>query len=220
MKTTPDCSHWRQVIRTRIVEGLAREEATRVETHLAVCAECRRYDQELRATTAGLRWLADLPAEPSPGFRARWTQAVADAARPRGCRETTPALLDWCRALLLRNFRPALGVASLWALTLLFRLSAPDVPSASITTTARSPVEIARALEAGERLVASHPRRSDLLPPAPRPAEPPQPRSQRLPAAPAAQSDPLPEAHAGLESPLPKLLAHREFAAALPLWTT
>jgi hypothetical protein len=219
MRST-NCDSYCESARLQACGALEFEEAGRLETHLAACADCRRYADELRVATSGLRWLSTREVEPSPGFRARWTQAVAGTARPRGFVEIAAELGERWRELLLRNLRPALGVASLWLLTLLFRLGAPDVSSASPTTAARSPVEIARALEADQRLVAWHLGRFDPLPPARRPAQPVQPRSERFPARPAAQSDLLPDAHADLESPLPKLLAHREFVAPLPLWTT
>ncbi len=84
MKTTQDCSRWREAIRAWVGEGVAGEQTAQIQDHLATCAECRRYAEELRAAAAGLRWLADQPVEPSPGFRARWTRAVEEAARPRG----------------------------------------------------------------------------------------------------------------------------------------
>ena len=149
-----DCDRWREAIRAWVGEGAAGDQSTQLQSHLATCGDCRRYAQELRAATAGLRWLAEQPVEPSPGFRARWTRAVEDAARPAGLGETATALAAWWRKLLLRNLRPALGVASLWILALLFRLSAPEVSSTAQMTTARSPVEIYRALKAPEQLLA------------------------------------------------------------------
>jgi hypothetical protein len=217
MNTTPDCSHWRQVIRTRSVEGLAGEEAARVETHLAGCAECRRYANELRAATGGLRWLASREVEPSAGFRACWTRAVAEAAPPGSPGDSVTALLDWCREAWRRNWRPALAMACLWLLALMFRLSAPGVASPAAATVARSPVEIARALDADQNLVAWHPRRSDPLPPAPRPTQPSQPRSQLPPAQPAAQFDLLPHTHATVSLMLPARTVRRSSAGSLPV---
>ena len=75
MKTLQDCSEWREAIRVWVGEGAAGEEAARIESHLAGCGGCRRYAEELRATAAGLRWMADQPVDSSPGFRARWMRA-------------------------------------------------------------------------------------------------------------------------------------------------
>ncbi len=154
MKTSRDCKRWREQIRIWVGEGVAGERAAQVQHHLADCADCRRYAEELRAAAAGLRWLADRPADPSPGFRTRWTQAVENAARPVGLGETVEAMAAWWRGLLLRNLRPILAMAPLWILALVLRLSAPEVSPMPETSKARSPVEIFRALKASQQLLA------------------------------------------------------------------
>ena len=87
-----------EAILTWAAEGVAAEESPRLQGHLALCADCRRYAEELRAAAAGLRWLADRPAEPSPGFRARWTRALLSTSGSRISPETTsapPCWQDW-----------------------------------------------------------------------------------------------------------------------------
>ena len=203
-----------------VSEGLAGEQAARLQSHLAACADCRRYAEELRSATAGLRWLTSREVEPSPGFRARWTRAVEDAARPTGLRETAAALAAWWRELLLRNLRPALGVASLWILALLFRLSAPEVPPTTHTAEARSPVEIVRALETDQRLVAWHLWGWERSPAPPRHPQSPQPRSESVPAQPAAQLDHEPDAHTTAEIAFPNLVARGDSPAPASVWKT
>ena len=217
MKTVQDCSCWREAIRAWVGEGGAGEQTAQIQKHLASCEGCRRYAEELQAAAAGLRWLADRPVAPSPGFRARWTRAVEEAARPADLGEIAAALAAWWRQWLVRNLRPALGMASLWILALLFRLSAPEVSPTPQTTAARSPVEIARALRADQSLLAWRFWRLDPLAPAPRPAQPSYPRSERSPAQPAAQSDPEPDAPATVEVAYPSLIARGDSPAPLPV---
>jgi len=187
MKTNrPDCSRWREAIRARAAEGVAAEESPRLQGHLALCADCRRYAEELRAAAAGLRWLADRPAEPSPGFRARWTRAVEAAAQPAGVGETAAALVAWLREMLLRNRRPALGVASLWGLALLFRLSAPDIATNPQPMAVVSPVEILRALKTTEQLMAGELGPQLRAPASSRKPERARPRSENPPSKPTA----------------------------------
>jgi hypothetical protein len=193
MKTVQDCSHWREAIRAWVGEGAAGEQAARIQSHLAACADCRRYAGELRAAAAGLRWLADRPVDPSPDFRARWTRAVEEAAQPRSFGETAAALADWWRGLLLRNLRPALAIAPLWILVLLFRLSAPEVSPAPQTTAARSPVEIFRALKLSEQLLAAAPEQPIPARVAPHDPHSAQPRSEGLAPEPTAQVPHLPD---------------------------
>jgi hypothetical protein len=189
-----ECDRWREAIRAWVGEGVADDQSAQLQNHLAACGDCRRYAQEMRAAAAGLRWLAEQPVEPSPGFRARWTRAVEEAAEPRGAGEAAAALVGWWREVLLRNLRPALGVASLWILALLFRLSAPEVTPTSQTTAARSPVEIYRALKAPEQLLAG-----EFGQPSPAPVVPQKPHSAR----PRSEERPTePRAHGSHVTPL------------------
>ena len=94
----------------------------------------------------------------------------------------------WWRDWLQRNCWPALGVAALWILTLLFRLSAPEAPPLAQTTVARSPDQIFRVLEADQRLMAWHLEKQGTSPAPARQPRAGQPRSEGLPARPAAQS--------------------------------
>ena len=178
MKNVEECRVWREAIRTWVSEGAAGEEVTRIQNHLPGCGECRRYAEELRGAVAGLRWMADQQVEPSPGFRARWMRAVEEAAQPRGLTETAVALAAWWREWLLRNMRPAVAVASVWILALLFRLSAPEVSPVAETTVARSPVEIYRILKAEEQLLAGELGHDSSIRMAPRNPPPGRPRSE------------------------------------------
>jgi hypothetical protein len=191
------------------------EEAAQVETHLAGCAECRLYAEELQAATAGLRWLGSRDVAPRPGFRARWSRAVEEAARPNSFGESADALVAWWRGLLLRNLRPALGVASLWILTLVFRLSAPEVAPSAQTTVARSPVEIYRFLAGHEQLLAGQPGRQFPVPVTPRAPSLTHPRSDRLPTQPAARWEHAPVLHLAVCELFPNPIAYANPSAVL-----
>lgn len=185
-KHSMNCRRCREAIRLSVCESVAGEQTTRIQSHLAACPDCRRYEEELLAAIAGLRWLGSEDVQPRPGFRARWTRAVEEAARPSGIGATAEAFVAWWRGLLLRNLRPALGVASLWVLALFFRLSAPEVPPLTQTTVARSPAEIYRVLGGREQLVAGQLGRQFLVPVTRRPPST-HPRSDRIPIQPAAR---------------------------------
>ncbi len=217
MKTARDCSRWREAIRAQVGEGVKGDQTAEVQSHLAGCAECRRYAEELRAAVADLRWLADRPVEPSLGFRARWTREVEAAAQPARLGETAAALGAWWREWLVGNLRPALGVSSLWILALLFWLSAPGTSPAVQNAVARSPVEVARALGADQPLLVWHLWRLDVLSIAPRRAQPPHPRSEAPPAQPAAQVDQGPDMAVAVAAVYLDLTARGDSPASLPV---
>jgi hypothetical protein len=158
-------------------EGLrpSRPHIESLQGHLATCEGCRRYAEELQAVAASLRRLANQPVQPSPGLRARWTQAVEDAAAPFSIGEGVTALVTRFAGFLQENLRPALAVGLLWVLTVLFRVSAPNVSTATQTATARSPIEIVRALQESEQLMAEAPRQAGpaVLTPQKAPSTPP-----------------------------------------------
>ena len=210
-----DCRRCREAIRLSVCETLAEEQETQIQSHLAICGDCRRYGEELRAATAGLRWLGSREVEPSPDFQARWTRAVEEAARPSSFGETAAALAAWGRGLLLRNLRPALGVASLWILALVFRLSAPEVAPLAQTTVARSPVEIYRFLAGHEQLLAGQPGRQFPVPVTPRAPSLTHPRSDRLPSQPAARWEHAPVVHVAICELFPDPIADVNSSAVL-----
>ena len=216
MKTGQPCRRWCEAIHLRVCGALERQEAARVETHLAGCAECRRYSEELQAATAGLRWLGSRDVEPRPGFRARWTRAVEEAARPSGFGDTVGAWVAWWRGLLLRNLRPALGVASLWILTLLFRLSAPEVAPPTPATTARSPVEIYRVLGGREQLLAGRLERQFPVP-VTRTRPLTHPRSDRLPPQRSARCEHEPVVNLAVSELFPNPIKHGNSLTLLPI---
>jgi anti-sigma factor RsiW len=210
MKTGQPCGRWREAIHLRVCGALEGREAARVEAHLARCAECRRYGEELQEAISGLRWLGSRDVEPRPGFRARWTRAVEESTRPSSFGEAAGALVAWGRGLLLRNLRPALGIGSLWILALVFRLSAPAAAPSTQATAAHSPLEIARALEADQSpKVWPHWKRDPL----PAPPRQPHTRRERFPAQPTGQLEHEQEMHTTTTAMFAALIAQRDSPA-------
>jgi anti-sigma factor RsiW len=143
----------------RSCQALDAEGFARAASHLAACADCRRYAEELQATSARLRGLAEREIEPSADFHARWCGAVEVAARRPTMVEAVVCACDWWRCFRQRNWRPLLGLAPVWVLTLLLRFSTPEVSPSAQPVLAHSPVEIFRALRAQEQFVAQEKQR-------------------------------------------------------------
>jgi len=104
-------------------------ERANVEAHLTNCAACRTKLAELRNLNSELELLGKrLPqVEPSIALRRRWQEAVRQSARPA----TGPS---W--AWLSGRRAAWSGLAAIWALVLLLRLSAPDAPRPAVVATA------------------------------------------------------------------------------------
>jgi hypothetical protein len=180
------CSRWREAIRLELSGASESAQMDSLQRHLANCEGCRRYADDLQRVATGLRGLADQRAEPSPGLRARWTQAVEQAAEPISMGQAAAALFARFCGLLQQNLRPALAVASLWFIALLLRVTAPDVSPATQTAAARSPVEIFQALRASGQLLANAPRQFVPAALVPHKARSTHPRTEGLPLAPSA----------------------------------
>ena len=213
-KLSLDCRRWREAIRLSVCETVAGEQSSGIQSHLATCPDCRRYAEELRAATAGLRWLGSQDVEPRPGFRARWTRAVEKVARPSSFGETAGALAAWGRGLLQRNLRPGVAIASLWVLALVFRLSAPAVSTSTQTIVARSPVELFRMLEVHTQLLARQVGRQS-----PAPVEPHsvRPRSEGPPSQPSAHWHHEPGVNFAARELFPHPIAYANTSALLPV---
>jgi hypothetical protein len=145
------CEKCREAIRLGVMDALPAEQRAAVDQHQAACADCRAYEQGLRAAAAGLRRLATRPVEPSPHFRARWTAAVRRADAPGSLAETLAVLAAWSRQFVWANRRALAVLGPVWLLILVFRLTAPEVGRVSPTIEARSPVDLVLAMKAQER---------------------------------------------------------------------
>jgi len=113
--------------------ALAGEERAKVEAHLADCAACRTKLVELRKIAGSLESLGKrLPqVEPTIALRRRWQAAVRQSARP-----ATESSWDWLSVWLFGRRAAWTGLAAIWLLVLLLRVSAPDAPRPAVVATA------------------------------------------------------------------------------------
>jgi len=171
------CGKCRKAIIRDAAGALPAEQRLDMELHLANCVACRACSSELRAVADGLRRLSAQPVNPDPHFRSRWTAAVKKAGRPKSWQRAAADLIEGIRLMVLRNRRTIAGLAPAWALIFLFKLTAPDVVGPAPRTVARSPIEIFRALKAGNNMQVTFARMNQD--PLPRKAPAAAPRSSR-----------------------------------------
>jgi len=113
--------------------ALAGEERAKVEAHLTNCASCRTRLAELRKLTDELELMGQrLPqVEPTIALRRRWQAAVRQSVRPAA--EPSWA---WLSVWLFGRRAAWSGLAAIWLLVLLLRVSAPDAPKPAVIATA------------------------------------------------------------------------------------
>jgi anti-sigma factor RsiW len=152
----------------------------RIENHLAQCADCRSYYDEIKAVTAPLTaWEKHFAhIEPGVAVHLRLAKAAALTAQPELIRPLAPKifLLECWHQLIWPSRRIWAGLAAVWVLILAANIAMRD----SQTTMAKTAptTEIIMAWRQQERLLA------ELIGPnEPRAAQPlkpfaPQPRSE------------------------------------------
>jgi hypothetical protein len=98
-----------------------------IENHLAACADCRNYYDELKAVTVPLRnWEDNFSRiQPDPTVQRQWARAVQAAGRPEPVRRLTPAMafLDWWQDVIWSSRRVWAGLAAIWIVLLVVNLS-------------------------------------------------------------------------------------------------
>lgn len=151
------CQKCREAISLDAVSAAAEE-------HLAGCADCRAFASQLRAMTDGLRRLSAQPIQPTANFHRRWTAAVEAASEAGWVARLVELFTQRGRRMAQQNRWALPTLAPLWALILLFKVTAPEVAGLPPTTQARSPLEVFRALrsETNMQIALDH-----LLPEAP-----------------------------------------------------
>jgi anti-sigma factor RsiW len=160
---------------------LSGDEKTSVERHLAECAGCRTYYNQLRELAAPLAgWEKDLASiEVTRSMRTRWAKAVRQGTATSSDAFASSGLVGgflrtvW-RELIWRCRYAWSALALLWAAILIVNVQVSDH---SMGRTPSSPQEIMQAWEERNHVFAEWTRPSVTVPAAP--VYIPRPRSQR-----------------------------------------
>lgn len=116
------CRRQRQSLSLLAAGALPKAEKDQIESHLAACAHCRKYFEEIKAVTTPLaNWADDLAQlQPSESVRTRWSKAIMAAGQPVGVRRLTPAMAfhGWWQDVIWPRRRVWAGLAAVWVMIL------------------------------------------------------------------------------------------------------
>jgi anti-sigma factor RsiW len=182
-RSSNPCPAWRERVCLLAGNSLPAGEQTEVQRHLAECAGCRAYHEEMKSLTAPLAsWEKNFSqVQPDQMLQSRWRKAVLTAKHPESVRQFSFRLAlrtSWRE--LIRPCRHAwAAMAALWLLMLGINAAMsgahPNFPGTHSSSTSTA----FPAFEEQRRVLA------ELIPPIlGEPIEPPrrahpQPRSQR-----------------------------------------
>ena len=177
------CGRYRRSISLLASGALPERDRDAVENHLAACAGCRKYYEEIKSVSAPLagwkRHFAHL--EPTEAAGLRWARAIQSAAGSKPARRLTPGslLLTMWRELIWPCRRAWAGMAALWLVMWGINSGLSNTPATAANAQAASAPAIWQTFEEQRRLLAelTQPLNLQLGEP-PRPDKP-RPRSER-----------------------------------------
>ena len=152
------CGRYRQSLCLLAGGALPESQRAGIETHLAVCADCRNYCDEIKNVAGPLaNWEKDFAhIEPDRALQLRWAKAVRTAGEPKSIRPLSPALAlrtAW-RELIWPCRRTWSGLAAAWLGIAIFNLSHPDHREIVTAKSTIPPSEMRLALQEQRRILA------------------------------------------------------------------
>ena len=183
MKRFFNCSEYHESLCLLASSALPESDRVEIENHLAACADCKNYYDEIRKVAVPLaNWEKEFAhIAPDYALQMRWANAVRTAGEPKSVRTLWPALAlrtAW-RELIWPCRRTWAGLAAAWLGIAVFNLSHPDHREIVTGKSTTPPGEMRLALQEQRRILAEIIGPSLSLSPAEPPRRPNnQPRSQ------------------------------------------
>jgi hypothetical protein len=157
------CESWRENICLLAGNALSGAEQIAAQKHLASCADCRAYHDQLRSVTAPLaNWEKHFSRlEPQPAMQTRWRQAVLAAKNPEPVKKFSFQLAfvtSWRE--LIRPCRHAwAAMAALWLVMLGINAAVSHTPGNALSTRSSPPPTTFQVFEEERSVLA------ELMPP-------------------------------------------------------
>src|ERR1051325_8756869 len=135
------CRRHREAISILGTGALPEEERIAAESHLAQCADCRNYSEEIKSLAAPFgAWKESLAQiEPTPAARSRWAKAVRSTAN--GPAEPAASSSSWWNDLIWPARHAWGGIAAVWLVMWALNWERPTV-SRPVASAAHSPTPI------------------------------------------------------------------------------
>ncbi|MDB6125396.1 MAG: hypothetical protein JWQ71_4389 [Pedosphaera sp.] len=159
---------------------LPQQEEAEIENHLAVCAECRKYYDEMRMVVAPLtNWEKEFShIEPTEAARNRWAKAIQVSGKPALLDKHGNAFYEWWRELILPYRHVWGGMAAVWLVMLGANFGLAGGTKTEMVAHAAPTAAMMEAMKEQRRLLV------ELIPPAniepmERPRRGVQPRSEQ-----------------------------------------
>lgn len=150
------CGRYRRDLCLLAGGALPAPERDAIENHLAACADCRKYYDEIKAVTVPLtNWEGNFAhLQPSQTAQRRWAGAVQAASGPGLVRRPTPAMAfrDWWHDVIWPCRRIWTGMAAVWVVILAANVSLHE-QSPAIAKSGPS-TEMIMALKDQQRILA------------------------------------------------------------------
>jgi len=151
------CGRYRQNICLLASGDLSEEQKEEAQSHLASCADCRKYFEELKAVTTPLSICEKSFAqfEATPRLQMRWTKAIEAETRVR-LREPVSipqAFQRLWRELLLPLRWHLAGMGALWMIVAILNAE-PSSPPADMAQSKAPPRQLLMALRENRRQIS------------------------------------------------------------------
>jgi len=124
------CRSYRQNVCLLAGGALAEPQRNQIENHLAACADCRNYYEEIKAVTVPLtNWAENFShLQPTQTVKMRWASAVLSANRPTVVPRATldGTFRGWWQEVIWPSRRVWAGFAAVWLMILAGNFSLRD----------------------------------------------------------------------------------------------
>jgi anti-sigma factor RsiW len=174
------CGQYRESIRLLVAGALGDSESGEVMAHMAGCAHCRKYYDEMKTVVAPLaNWEKEFAQiEPEQAVQRRWAKAIQAAGKPgRSDASAANTFQKWWREWILPHRHAWGGMAVLWLVMGATHFGLPGDNHAEMTAHVAPASAMVQAIEEQRQLLA------ELIPhthsePAEPPRRQPEPRSE------------------------------------------